>query len=70
MNNLLADGSRLWHNNMWYAVPAIIALSLVYAATRHEQMRPLLIHAGRVVLWLVGFMSLVFVALELLSWRT
>ena len=69
MNNLLADGSRLWHNNMWYAVPAIIALSLVYAATRHEQMRPILIHAGRVAVWIVGLMFAVFAVLELISWQ-
>ena len=69
MNNLLADGSRLWHNNMWYAVPAIIALSLVYAATRHEQMRPILIHAGRVAVWIVGLMFVVFAVLELISWQ-
>ena len=69
MNNLLAGGSRLWHNNMWYAVPAIIALSLVYAATRHEQMRPILIHAGRVAVWIVGLMFVVFSVLELISWQ-
>ena len=69
MNDLLADGSRLWHNNMWYAVPAIIALSLVYAATRHEQMRPILIHAGRVAVWIVGLMFVVFAVLELISWQ-
>jgi hypothetical protein len=69
-NMLLADSLRFWHIDLWYAVPAIIAVSLVYAATRHEQMRPIVIHAGRVALWLVGFMAVVFVVLELISWRT
>jgi hypothetical protein len=69
MYNLLADSSHLWHNNMWYAVPAIIALSLVYAATRHERMRPIFIHAGRVAAWIVGLMFVVFVILELVSWQ-
>ena len=68
-NILLADISRLWNNDMWYALPAIIAISLVYAATRHERMRPLLIHAGRVVLWIGGFMFLVFALLELIDRR-
>jgi hypothetical protein len=69
-NLLLADGLRFWHIDLWYAVPAIIAVSLVYAATRHEQMRPIMIHAGRVAVWLVGFMVMVFVVLELISSRT
>ena len=65
---LFADSSRLWNNYLWYALPAIIAISLVYAATRHERMRPLLIHAGRVAVWIVGFMFAVFVVLTLINW--
>ena len=68
-NLLLADHSRLWDVDLWYAVPAILAIGLVYSATRHEQMRPLLIHAGRAVLWISGFMLAVFVVLELIAWR-
>ena len=67
---LFADASRLWNNDLWYAVPAIIAISLVYAATRNEQMRPILVHAGRVAVWISGFMFLVFAVLELISWQT
>jgi cytochrome c oxidase assembly factor CtaG len=66
---LLADLSRLWQADLWYAVPAIIAISLVYAATRHEQMQPILIHAGRMALWIAGFMLVVFAVLELISWQ-
>ena len=68
---LLADGQGLnwWDGDLWYAVPLIIAVSLVYAATRHERMRPILLHAGRVALWIVGFMAVVFVVLTLISWR-
>ncbi len=62
----LADVSRIWDTSLWYAVPAIIAVSLVYAATRHERMRPLLIHAGRVAVWLVGFMVTVFVVIQVI----
>lgn len=67
-NLLLADGARLWHMDLWYALPAIVAVSLVYSATRHEQMRPILIHAGRVALWIVGFMAVVFAVLEAINW--
>jgi hypothetical protein len=65
---LLAAVSRLWDIDLWYAVPAILAISLVYSATRHEQMRPLLIHAGRTALLLSVFMLVVFAVLELISW--
>ena len=52
------------------AIPAIVAISLVYAATRHERMRPILVHAGRVALLTVGTMFLVFVVLGFISWNT
>jgi hypothetical protein len=69
-NLLLAHGGNIWKMNLWYALPAIIAISLVYAATRHERMRPILAHAARVGLWLVGFMFVVFVVLEVVGWFT
>ena len=49
-------------------MPAIIAVSLVYTATRHEQMRPILLHAGRVAVWIVSFMLIVFVVVEFVFW--
>jgi cytochrome c oxidase assembly factor CtaG len=67
---LLADHVSFRNLNLWCAVVAIIAVSLVYAATRHERMRPILIHAGRMALWTFGFMFLIFAVLELMSWRT
>lgn len=67
-NLLFADGSGFWNNYLWYAVPAVISVSLVYAATRHEQMRPLLVHAGRVAVWILGFMFAVFVVLQAVNW--
>ena len=70
MCNLLADQFSLWNTSLWYAMPAIIAVSLVYTATRHERMRPILIHAGRMALWTFGFMLLIFAVLELMSWQT
>ena len=69
-NLLLANDFSVWNIDLWYAVPAIIAVSLVYAATRHEQMRPILIHASRMAIWTLGFMILIFVVLELMSWQT
>jgi hypothetical protein len=68
-NLLFANVSRVWDLYLWYALPAIIAISLVYAATRHERMRPLLVHAGQTALWIIGFMFAVFVVLEFISWQ-
>ncbi|MFW5693058.1 MAG: hypothetical protein ACOCWL_02475 [Thermoguttaceae bacterium] len=55
-------------NDMWYALPLILAVSLVYAATRHEETVPILVHAGRLALWIVGFMVAIFALLYLISW--
>jgi hypothetical protein len=55
-------------NQLWYAVPLIVTVSLVYAATRHEDMAPILAHAFRLGLWIVGFMGIIFVILTILTW--
>jgi hypothetical protein len=65
-NLLLAD---IWSNAFWYALPLIIAVSLVYAATRHETMEPILRHAVRIAIWIVGFMAVVLAALILATWN-
>ena len=40
--SLLAVG-----NDLWYALPLVIVISLVYAATRHESNDQILVAAGR-----------------------
>ena len=54
-------------NSFWYAVPLIVSVSLVYAATRHEETLAILLHAFRVAVWIAGFMALVFGILYLIS---
>ena len=54
-------------NQLWYAVPLIVAVSLVYAATRHELMGPILHHAVRAAGWIAGFMAVVFTIVYLLA---
>lgn len=49
--------------NLWYAVPLIVSVSLVCAATRHELIRPILIHAARFAVWVLAFMGLFMVLL-------
>ena len=54
-------------SDMWYTVPLIVAVSLVYSATRHEEMAPILTHAVRIGVWIVGFMAVIFVILLLIN---
>ena len=56
------------YNRMWYAVPLIVAVSFVYAATRHERAWPILEHAIRFGTWIICFMSVVFAILYGVSW--
>jgi hypothetical protein len=53
---------------LWYAVPLITTVSLVCAATRHEAMGPILIHAARFAVWVIVFMAIVLGVIQLLSW--
>jgi hypothetical protein len=55
-------------SQFWFATPLIVVVSLVYSATRHELMGPILVHAGRTAIWITGFMVVVFGLLMLLSW--
>jgi len=54
--------------NLWYALPLIVSVSLVCAATRHEQIQPILSHAIRFGLWIVVFMGVVMALLALMDW--
>ena len=53
---------------LWYALPLVTSVSLVCAATRHEQMRPILIHALRFSIWVIVFMGIILCVLQFLSW--
>jgi hypothetical protein len=53
---------------LWYAVPLVTSVSLVYAATRHEQMGQILIHALRFAVWIIVFMAVVLAVIQFMSW--
>jgi hypothetical protein len=63
--NLLALMGPL---RMLYALPIIVSVSLVCAATRQEEMGPIVSHATRFGVWIVVFMLIVFGVLQALSW--
>ncbi len=60
--------TTLWTNDLWYALPLLVSISLVYAATRHEETPAILLHALRAAGWIVGFMAVIFVILQAISW--
>ncbi len=55
-------------NLMWYSLPLIVAISLVYSATRHEAMPDILRHALRLGIMITGFMAAILVALAILGY--
>ena len=50
-------------NHLWHALPLVLAVSLVYSATRHEDAGPILSGAARVAIMLGGFMIAVLGAM-------
>jgi hypothetical protein len=56
-------------NLMWYALPLVVAISLVYSATHHERIRPILAHSLRLGLMIVGFMVAIMIVLAIIGWR-
>ena len=55
-------------NRLWWALPLIVSVSLVYGATRHELMGPILNNAFRAAVWIGGFMAIIFAVLMAISW--
>lgn len=54
-------------NYMWYLVPLLIAVSLVYAGTRQEVMPAILRHGLKTLLWIIVFMAVIAVILQVLD---
>ncbi len=55
-------------NLMWYALPLVVVISLVYSATHHEAMQPILAHALRLGLMIIGFMLAIMAVLAIIGW--
>jgi hypothetical protein len=60
--------AMLTHNQIWYLLPLLVSVSLVYGATRHELVGPILHHAWKSAWWMLSFMLTVFAVLWGLSW--
>jgi hypothetical protein len=57
----------LYGGDLWYALPLIIVVSLVYAATRAEETNQIITHMVRTLIGVVGFMAVIFALLSLMS---
>ncbi len=55
-------------NDMMYALPLIVAVSLVYSGTRYEDTKLILSHALRTAIWIVAFMAIIYGLLSLVAW--
>lgn len=51
-----------------YYLPLIIAIALVFGATRHEDTRLILQHSWLTARWITGFMGIIFVVLCVIDW--
>lgn len=63
---LLASGAGHFPR-IWFALPLIVAISLVYSASRYEAPDVILRRAGRLSLTITGFMLAVLAVLVVLS---
>ena len=53
---------------MLYFLPLIIAISMVFGATRHEDTTLILKHSWHTARWITMFMGVIFLVLCFLSW--
>jgi hypothetical protein len=53
---------------LFYYVPLVVAISLVYGGTRHENLRLILLHAAYTAYWITAFMGVIFLALLVMGW--
>jgi hypothetical protein len=60
--------AALGATRLLYSVPLLTSVSLVCAATRHEDMNAILIHALRFAIWIIVFMAIVLGVIQLLTW--
>lgn len=54
-------------NELWYSLPLIVVVSVVYAATRYERPDDILVGSVRSIVWVCGFMGIIFAVLWAVS---
>ena len=58
--NFIAQIANATAARIWYSIPLIVVVSLVYGATRHEYLKEILMHSFRSAVWVIGFMTIIF----------
>lgn len=53
-------GLSIFNAQIWHAVPLVVVVSLVYGATRHEHLPEIVMHSIRSIIWVTGFMAIIF----------
>ncbi len=56
--NLVAS---ILDSQLWYALPMMLVISLVYGATRHENLREIIRYSVSAFVWLFTFLAIIFV---------
>ncbi|WP_164103154.1 hypothetical protein [Candidatus Laterigemmans baculatus] len=51
-----------------YYLPLLVAISIVYGGTRHEDMGAILRQALHTAYWVTGFMGIIFLILMVIGW--
>ncbi len=51
----------------WFVLPLVIAISLVYSASRHESWRKIWIHALRLCAWILSALVITMAILLLIN---
>ena len=53
---------------LFYFIPLLISVSLVFGGTRHESTDEVIKHALGTARWIGGFVGLIFIVLLVLNW--
>ncbi|QDT13591.1 hypothetical protein K239x_56110 [Planctomycetes bacterium K23_9] len=68
INMPIADMLSISPTYLLHYLPLIVAISLVFGATRHEDTALILKHSFHTARWITGFMAFIFVVLAFISW--
>lgn len=67
--NLLTASPLIGASRLWYSLPLIVTVSLVYGATRDERMPQIMEHAVRFAVQTIGFLAIVIAVFAIfLTW--
>ena len=53
----------------WFVLPLVVAISLVYSASRHESWRKIWSHSLRLTTWILGVLAITTAVLLLINTR-